>query len=61
MSWPLVKLSEIFKIARGGSPRPISDYITENSDGLNWISIKDASNSDKYISKTKLYNSEKRK
>ena len=54
MSWPLVKLSEIFKIARGGSPRPISDYITENSDGLNWISIKDASNSDKYISKTKL-------
>ena len=54
MSWPLVKLSEIFEIARGGSPRPISDYITENTDGLNWISIKDASNSGKYISKTKL-------
>jgi len=54
VSWSLVKLSEIFEIARGGSPRPISDYITENTDGLNWISIKDASNSGKYISKTKL-------
>ena len=53
MSWPLVKLESIFEIARGGSPRPIADYITEDSDGLNWISIKDASNSTKYITKTK--------
>ncbi len=54
MSWPLVKLEDIFDIARGGSPRPIDAYITDESDGLNWISIKDASNSDKYIEKTKL-------
>lgn len=54
MNWPEVKLEEIFDIVRGGSPRPISDYITEDVDGLNWISIKDASNSDKYITSTKL-------
>lgn len=54
MSWPLVKLDDIFDIARGGSPRPINDYITDEDDGLNWISIKDASNSQKYINKTKL-------
>ncbi|BEV08750.1 restriction endonuclease subunit S [Methylophilus sp. DW102] len=54
MSWQSVKLGQIFEIARGGSPRPIDDFITEEPDGLNWISIKDASNSGKYISKTKL-------
>lgn len=54
MSWPQVKLASIFEIARGGSPRPIDDYITDVDDGLNWISIKDASNSGKYIYETKL-------
>lgn len=54
MSWPRVRLGSVFEIARGGSPRPIDDYITDADDGLNWISIKDASNSNKYIEKTKL-------
>ena len=54
MSWPQVKLGSIFDIARGGSPRPIDDYITDAADGLNWISIKDASNSEKYIETTRL-------
>ncbi|MGP9800500.1 restriction endonuclease subunit S [Rheinheimera sp. NSM] len=54
MSWPMVKLGDIFDIARGGSPRPIDDFITDSDDGLNWISIKDASNSNKYINSTKL-------
>ena len=54
MSWPQVKLESVFEIARGGSPRPIDDYITDADDGLNWISIKDASNSNKYIESTKL-------
>jgi len=53
MSWTQVKLEEVFDIARGGSPRPISEFITNDTDGLNWISIKDASNSGKYIAKTK--------
>lgn len=52
MSFPRVPLGEIFEIARGGSPRPIDAFITDASDGVNWISIKDASNSSKYIKKT---------
>jgi len=52
--WPSVKLGYIFEIARGGSPRPIIDYISEAPDAVNWISIKDASESSKYIWKTKL-------
>ena len=52
MSWQQVKLGDIFEIARGGSPRPIDQYITDDPNGLNWISIKDASNSSKYIFKT---------
>lgn len=29
-------------IERGGSPRPIYEYITDEEDGLNWIKIGDA-------------------
>ncbi|GAA0191453.1 hypothetical protein GCM10010203_49020 [Actinomadura yumaensis] len=43
MSWEQVKLGDIFEIARSGSPRPIDQYITDDPNGLNWISIKDAS------------------
>lgn len=51
--WPSFPLGELFEIARGGSPRPIDDYITEDTDGINWISISDASDSSKFISSTK--------
>ncbi len=51
--WSEVKLGEVSEITRGGSPRPISRYFTENEDGINWIKIGDASNSNKYIYKTK--------
>lgn len=54
MNWQTVRLEEIFEIARGGSPRPIDAFITDAADGINWISIKDATKSGKYISKTKL-------
>ena len=47
------KLGDILTIERGGSPRPIQKYITDDSDGLNWIKISDATASDKYIYKTK--------
>jgi len=53
VSWPMVKLGDLFDIARGGSPRPIQDFITDDTNGINWISISDASNSSKYIEKTK--------
>jgi type I restriction enzyme S subunit len=51
--WDLVALGDIFEIARGGSPRPIDDYITDDPDGINWIMIGDASEESKYISRAK--------
>ncbi|WP_165670759.1 restriction endonuclease subunit S [Metapseudomonas otitidis] len=53
MSWPVVSLGEIFDIARGGSPRPIDAFITEEPDGVNWVMIGDASSGGKYISSTR--------
>lgn len=52
-AWKTASLGEIFKIARGGSPRPIQDYITDDPNGVNWISISDASSSEKFITETK--------
>jgi len=52
MEWPLVRLDSLYDIARGGSPRPIKDYITEDSNGINWIKISDATASGKYIYET---------
>ncbi len=51
--WPLLALGEVFDIARGGSPRPIDDFITEDPAGINWIMIGDASEGSKYITGTK--------
>ncbi len=53
MSWPSVPLGEVFEIARGGSPRPIDRFITNDPDGLNWVKIGDATASGKYILSTK--------
>ena len=55
VGWEEKKLGEILEIDRGGSPRPIKDYLTEDENGLNWIKIGDATNSisDKYIYETK--------
>lgn len=52
MSWPMVKLGEIFTISRGGSPRPIQDYITDSCNGVNWIMIGDTEPNSKYIRHT---------
>ncbi|WP_287079702.1 MULTISPECIES: hypothetical protein [unclassified Microcystis] len=51
--WPSVALGDIFEIARGGSPRPIQNFLTEEPDGVNWVMIGDASDSSKYITHTK--------
>ena len=48
---PVSKLGEICTVQRGGSPRPISEYITDDPAGLNWIKIGDADDS-MYITKT---------
>ena len=52
-SWEWVRLGNVCNIARGGSPRPIQDYLTKDDDGINWIKIGDSDIGGKYISKTK--------
>ncbi len=52
-SWEWVKLGNVSEIARGGSPRPIKDYLTEDSNGLNWIKIGDTDKGGKYINSCK--------
>jgi type I restriction enzyme S subunit len=46
-------IADIFEIGRGGSPRPIKDYLTTAEDGINWIKIGDATRTGKYITDTK--------
>ncbi|MCL2857770.1 MAG: restriction endonuclease subunit S [Oscillospiraceae bacterium] len=53
IDWEVVKLGEKAKIFRGGSPRPIQDYLTNSPLGINWIKIGDVSPSAKYILETK--------
>jgi type I restriction enzyme, S subunit len=52
-SHPLVSLDSLFEIARGGSPRPIQDFLTDDPAGINWISISDAPEGAKYITNVK--------
>lgn len=52
-NFEIVQLNEICEIQRGGSPRPIQDYITDDEDGINWIKIGDVSEHSKFITQTK--------
>lgn len=45
-------MGDLVQIERGGSPRPIDDYITTSSNGLNWVKIGDAPAQGNYITKT---------
>ncbi len=51
-AWEQRKLSELVQIERGGSPRPIDDFITDAPNGLNWVKIGDAPTQGNYITKT---------
>ncbi len=50
--WEQRKFSDLVIIERGGSPRPIEDFITDSVDGLNWVKIGDAPEQGNYITKT---------
>lgn len=50
--WEVKSLGDSVDILRGGSPRPIENYLTTNADGINWIKIGDVKPNDKYIRKT---------
>jgi type I restriction enzyme S subunit len=52
-SWEWVRLGNITEIARGGSPRPIKEYLTDDPKGLNWIKIGDTDKGGKYINSCK--------
>ena len=47
--WENIKLGNICEVVRGGSPRPIIDYITDESDGVNWLKIGDVKETDKFF------------
>jgi type I restriction enzyme S subunit len=51
VGWEWVFFGDICEIERGGSPRPIKSFITEESNGLNWIKIGDTEIGGKYITK----------
>ena len=44
-----LRLGDICEVVRGGSPRPIIDYITDDPDGVNWLKIGDVKETDKYF------------
>ena len=48
-NWGNVELGNICEVVRGGSPRPIIDYITDEPDGVNWLKIGDVKETDKYF------------
>ena len=45
LNWDYKKIGDICTVERGGSPRPIDDYITDSPDGINWIKIGDTTDS----------------
>jgi len=52
-TWEWVRFSTLVEIVRGGSPRPIKDYLTSEVDGINWIKIGDTEKGEKYINNVK--------
>ena len=50
--WEQRKFGETVIIERGGSPRPIDAFITDDENGLNWVKIGDAPEQGNYITKT---------
>lgn len=52
-SWEWVRFKNIANIARGGSPRPIKSFLTNEPNGINWIKIGDTEKGGKYINSVK--------
>ena len=53
LTWAWVRLNFVSIIARGSSPRPIKEYLTDSLDGINWIKIGDTEKDGMYINSTK--------
>ena len=50
--WITCQLGNLLEIQRGGSPRPIKEFITNRDNGINWVKIGDTTESGKFISST---------
>lgn len=48
--WDRVQLEHCAYIIRGGSPRPIEQYMSDTNEGFSWIKIGDTEKGNKYIS-----------
>lgn len=51
VNWKYVKIGDICTVERGGSPRPIDKFVTDDPNGINWIKIGDTDDS-MYITRT---------
>ncbi len=49
VGWAWERFGAIAGIERGGSPRPIESFLTDDPSGLNWIKIGDTEKGGKYI------------
>lgn len=49
--WSYAKIGDVCTVERGGSPRPIDKFITDDPNGINWIKIGDTTDS-MYITET---------
>ena len=52
-NWIVLPIKRVATLVRGGSPRPIEKFLTEDEEGYNWIKIGDAVKGEKYITSTK--------
>ena len=52
-NWAWCYLDDVAAIARGGSPRPIKSYLTDDPDSIPWIKIGDSVRGNIYIEDTK--------
>lgn len=52
-AWPMVEIGTLCVVERGASPRPIHAFVTDATDGVNWVKIGDAEVGGKYITQTK--------
>ena len=50
--WKVMPIKRVAQILRGGSPRPIEQYMSLNDEGYNWIRIGDSKKGSKYIDST---------
>lgn len=50
--WVEKHLGDVCIVERGSSPRPIKNFFTTSSDGVNWIKIGDTKEGEKYVYST---------